>query len=263
MSSKEQVSKMDPWNNYFGRGSAVSSKRDTILEREKRILAETLPDTLNYHEVVLDGEKRGVNILDTQNINIKTITSMPGEDIRHGALLTWGDSKWLITEKDANTELYARGTMQRCNHLLQWVNAKNEIVKRWSIVEDATNYLVGEYGDKFFMMNRGDARLSLIIPQDSETLKLNRSSRFIIDYPGSSDALAFRLTKPHRVGPSYDGEGVLRFVLQECTTEDDDNIELGIADYYKHFPREDHRDPISDDLIEMPVIEVEDRGGWL
>lgn len=255
--------KMDPWDNYFSRGAQVTSKRESMLEREKRMLSAILPDTLNYHTVTLDGQERNVSILDTQNINVKTVTSMPGEDIRHGSLLEWGNSKWLITEKDANTELYARGTMQRCNHLLKWVNAGDEIISRWSIVEDATNYLVGEYGDKFFMMNKGDARLSLILPQDSETLRLNRSSRFIIDYPGSADALAFRLTKPHRVGPSYDGEGVLRFVLQECTTEDDDNIDLGIADYYKHFPRADHRDPVTGDMIEMPVIDVEEKGGWL
>jgi hypothetical protein len=46
------------------------------------------------------------------------------------------------------------------------------------------------------------------------------------------------LTKPFKLGGSYDENGVVIFVMTECNTENDDNIELHIADYYKHFPRE-------------------------
>ena len=51
--------------------------------------------------------------------------------------------------------------------------------------------------------------------------------------------LAFTLSKPLKIGHSYDDEtGVYKFVLHEVNSTDDDNFELGIADYYKYFPKE-------------------------
>lgn len=35
---------------------------------------------------------------------------------------------------------------------------------------------------------------------------------------------------------AYGENGVFKFVLQEVTATGDDNFELQIADYYKHFP---------------------------
>ena len=47
----------------------------------------------------------------------------------------------------------------------------------------------------------------------------------------------------------------LNFVLTECNTEDSDNIELHIANYYDHFPKEkpDEPDtPPGDDTPDVP-----------
>lgn len=49
--------------------------------------------------------------------------------------------------------------------------------------------------------------------------------------------LAYLLTKPLKMGWTYNERGVFKFVMQEVQTTDDDNVELGIADYYKHFPK--------------------------
>ena len=64
-----------------------------------------------------------------------------------------------------------------------------------------------------------------------------RENRFLIDDYDSPNVLAYRLSKPFKLGGSYNGKGVLYFVLQECNTEDTDNLELHIANYYDHFPR--------------------------
>ena len=65
----------------------------------------------------------------------------------------------------------------------------------------------------------------------------------MIDDPDSTDKLAYLLTKPLKTGKLYQGEGVYSFVLQEVVSTDDDNIFLGISDYYKHFPKEATVDP--------------------
>lgn len=118
-----------------------------------------------------------------------------------------------------------------------------------------TQDLTGEYGDNDFILTRGDSRISMIIARDSETIQLERDNRFLIDDYEQRTPLAYRLTKPFKMGHSYNQSGILMFVLAECNAEDDDNFELHIADYYKHFPRLDDKTPIS-----PPDVEEETTG---
>lgn len=98
--------------------------------------------------------------------------------------------------------------------------------------------LTGEYSDAFFVATRGDSRIAVTLQKDEETLVLGRDDRFIIDDYDAPNPLAYRLTKPFKLGGSYDENGVVIFVMTECNSEFDDNPELHIADYYKYFPRE-------------------------
>lgn len=229
----------DVWESYASRLGGNLNDRNGILVHEKSVLRRKLPYSLSYHTANIDGEERQLAIINSDNLDIKTLCSLPGEDIRHGALVYWMDNYWLVTEKDANNEVYTRAKMQQCNYLLRWVNTQGEIIERWSIVSDGTKYLTGTYGDHFYIMERGDARIQVILALDDETAKLNRTSRFLIDYYGSDNVMAYRLTKPLKVGANYNDNGVFSFVLAECNTEDDDNLEMHIADYYKYFPRPD------------------------
>lgn len=77
----------------------------------------------------------------------------------------------------------------------------------------------------------------MTIAKNNDTVKFGREQRFLIDDPDSGDKLAYLLTKPLKVGKTYNGSGIYAFVLQEVVSTEDDNMELGIADYYKHFPR--------------------------
>lgn len=72
-------------------------------------------------------------------------------------------------------------------------------------------------------------------------MKLNRQVRFLIDDPNSDFKLAYALTKPLKVGLTYNNEGIFKFVMQEVYTIDEDNLELGIADYYKYYNQDGTR----------------------
>jgi len=102
-----------------------------------------------------------------------------------------------------------------------------------------TTDLTGEYEDRFFATTRGDSRIYLSIAKNEFTTKLTRSNRFLIDDPDSPIMLSYQLTKPMKLGSFYNNKGVYKFVMQEVNSTDDDNRELGIADYYKHFPKDD------------------------
>lgn len=237
---------MSVWDSYFRSSTPdASAQRDNILAREKRTLRQKMPQSLSFHRgVIIDGQQRDLSIINSDNLDTKTLLSLPDEDLPHGGLVEWMNNRWLIIEKDANNEVYTRCKMRQCNYLLRWVNQSGMIVERWCIIEDGTKYLTGEYGDNHFILTRGDSRISMIIARDSETIQLERDNRFLIDDYESHTPLAYRLTKPFKMGGSYNENGVLSFVLAECNAEDDDNFDLHIADYYKYFPRPENETPV-------------------
>jgi hypothetical protein len=225
-------------------------------------LTNQIPSTLSYHNVDIDGEERNIVVLNSDNLNQKTLCSLPGEDIRHGAYVDWMDHKWIVTERDANSEIYTKCIMVQCNYLLRWINDNGEIIERWSVVEDGTRYLTGEFSDSFLVATKGDSRIAVTLPKDLETLALERDARFIIDDYAAHHPLAYRLTKPFKLGGSFDDNGVVIFVMTECNTEYDDNTDLHIADYYKHFSREgENSNSVS---VDAPAEDSDTgRRGWI
>lgn len=129
---------MSIWDSYANRLGGKLNDRNGILANEKSVLARKLPYSLSYHTAIIDGEERQLAIINSDNLDIKTLCSLPGEDIRGGALVEWMDNRWLVTEKDANNEVYTRAKMQQCDYLLRWVNSDGQIIERWSIVSDGT-----------------------------------------------------------------------------------------------------------------------------
>lgn len=231
---------MNYWDCYQSRMAAKGEdRRGSALRRGSRLMENRMRNSLSFHQVVINGEARGVSVINSDNLDIKTLLTLPGEDLPHGGYVEWADNHWIITERDANNEMYTRGVMRQCNYLLRWVSDDGNIIERWCIVEDGTKYLIGELADKDFVITKGDSRLTLTLPRDSQTVRLDRDNRFLIDDPQSPSVLAYRLTKPFKLGGSYGGHGIMKFVLQECGTEDTDHTGLRIANYYKYFPRDD------------------------
>ena len=253
---------MGAWDVYTDRMNVHgNTKRDAFLKREVRNIDHRLPDNLSYTTAVVYAPEHGWNIanddfsafavtmdvaiINSDNLNEKMIMAMPGDEIENGSLVSWMGQYWLITEQDANNTIYRRSKMVQCTHLLRWVNNDHEICEQWCIVEDGTKYLTGEYEDRQFVVTRGDSRISVQLARNKETVKLGRINRFLIDDIDSPHPIAYLLTKPLKLG-SYQERGCFKFVLQEVTETDDDNIELRIADYYKHFPKTEPIDPKPD-----------------
>lgn len=229
---------MGVWDDYQARIEAKgTTRRGTALTREQRNLNIRLPWSLSYQSVLIDNEPQNVAILRSDNLNEKSIFSLPGEDLPLGGMVYWEENYWIITEKDAANEVYTRAKLLQCNYLLKWINSDHQICEQWCAVEDGTKYLTGELEDKYFVTTRGDTRMYLTISRTPETAKFTRQTRFLIDDPDSPSISAYALTKPLKVGFVYNGKGIYKFVIQEVATTDYDNLELMIPDYYKHFPK--------------------------
>lgn len=127
------------WEQYCSRAEARGlTRRDALLKRTKRNLLNKETDSLSFHKVLIDEEERQVTIIDSDNLNEKRIISLPGEDLKCGALVEWMNNYWLITERDANNEVNTRAKLRQCNYLLKWVDEEHIIHKQWCVVEDGT-----------------------------------------------------------------------------------------------------------------------------
>lgn len=256
---------MNPWNIYQSRIDSIgTTKRNAKLRSESRYLSAKLPDNLSYFTVDIDGFTQEVAIVNTDNLDEKFIYSLPGEDIAPGGMVEWMGNCWLVTEKDAANELYSRARMIQCNYLLRWVDPDHIVREQWCIIEDGTKYLTGQYEDREFFVTRGDSRLGMIIAKNEHTTKMKRGCRFLIDDADSELMLAYELTKPFKLSGVYNDHGIFKFVLQEVNTTDDDNQDLRVADYYKHFPREETGEVSPDLSIDPDNTTTEDgRKVWI
>ena len=271
---------MSVWKQYEGRMKLRGdTRREIHLNREIQSIYSRLPENPSYTDVIMyDGmhsynieskkmkrfaQQRDVAIINSDNLNEKFIIGMPGEDIENGSLFVWMGEHWLVTERDANTTIYTKCKALQCNYLLKWIGDDEQIYEQWCVVEDGTKYLTGEYEDRNFIVTRGDSRIAITIGRNPISAKLDRQNRFLVDDPMSEHMLAYMLTKPMKFSGVYNERGVFKFVLQEVVTTDDDNMELGIADYYKHFPA---KVPMNDEpvLPDAPPEEVNtNRRQWL
>lgn len=134
---------MNPWGLYEARRfTQGANKRQTAYRREFGRLTDKVVSSLSFHTAVIDGVERDLSIINSDNLNEKTLLTMPGEDVDCGGLVEWMDNHWLITEKDANNELYTRAKMEQCNYLLRWVDPESkQVIERWCIIEDGTKLI--------------------------------------------------------------------------------------------------------------------------
>lgn len=134
---------MGMWDAYESRiKNSGITPREEILRREQYMLHKKLKDSLSYHEgVLVNDEVRNVAIINSDNLNEKMIYSMPGEDIVNGSMVYWMNNHWVVTERDANCEVYTKAKMLQCNYLLKWIeiiDGEPTVMEQWCIVDDGT-----------------------------------------------------------------------------------------------------------------------------
>lgn len=133
---------MDIWSLYQDRIEAHgASMREASKKREIRLLSSKAVRNLSYFAANIDGIEQQVSIISSDNLNEKTIISMPGESIACGAIVEWADNHWIVTDKDAATEIYTKCKMEQCNYLLRWVDKDAVIHEQWCIIDDGTKLM--------------------------------------------------------------------------------------------------------------------------
>ena len=81
---------MSIWDSYESRIAASGrSKRESVLRRELHMLSAKLSDSLSFHSVEIDNATQEVAITNSDNLNEKTIYSLPSDVVKGGGLVSW------------------------------------------------------------------------------------------------------------------------------------------------------------------------------
>lgn len=272
------------WDRYANRVTVKGATlRADTLAREKLRIRHMLEDSLSFHNVlmyedgiVIPGDEYGLNIgngieqniaiINSDNLDEKYVYSLPDEDVQIGDLFYWSDNYWLISERDANSEVYTRAKALQCNYLLKWIEVNDDeptIIEQWCYVEDGTKYMTGELEDRHFIATRGDSRIAITISRNEHTKRFNRTCRFLVDDSESDNLLSFDLSKPLKVGHTYNDKGVYQFVLSESNSSILDNMALGIADYYQYYDKDGNTIVKKDNAADEEETEQNGKKVWL
>ena len=147
---------MGVWDVYEDRiNNSGATKREAFLKREQRNLNTKVKDSLSYQTVTVytqdnsynisseEAQKKSfvqdVTIINSDNLDEKTLITLPGEDMDCGNIIYWDGNYWIVEERDANTTIYTKTKLRQCNHLLKWVDPEsNQIIEQWCFIEDGT-----------------------------------------------------------------------------------------------------------------------------
>lgn len=172
--------------------------------------------------------------LKSDDYAIKYICTRPGERITCGALITWMQHMWLVTDMDVDDDIYMKGTITKCNYMLNYTLPDGTEVSKPSYIRDVTKYLVGENEKK--MVTVGDSRMSVTVAKDDDTDLIRRGTRFLIDDPDAAHKVAYEVTKVDRVTGILDGTGIYKFLVCETNVRPTDDIPDMVSDNSTYEP---------------------------
>lgn len=204
-----------------------SDLRDSQRYEVKLNLNSDFNNTLDAYSVLVSGVAQDLTIIKTQDLSIKKIKSRPGEYFYTGQIVQWANAFWLIEEFDSNTDLLTYGKMHECNYLLKWQNASGDIVERHCIESRIST--VGIDDNKVIQIGKSQSKL--LLPYDSETIKLRVGKRFYIDN-NVENPTPYQITLSNTTSYVKNGHGYLEFIVTETATIPDvDRPDLMLCNY--------------------------------
>lgn len=222
-------------NGNTSRERRVNHLKDTIIRKSV--------DNPSYKNILLNGEETQLVINSGTQPYYKEFQSLPSQEINIGDYVEWANSHWIVVTCDSDDEIYKDGKLNQCNYLLKWQNELGEIIERWAVIQSASKYNDGT--DSNAVITLGSDQLSIIVPIDSETIKLKKSmsKKFFID-SNTEDPTTYELTGTGNVPDTYNGHGITSWIVKECAyTATEDDLKYGVCNYKAVDTEEDPTAP--------------------
>lgn len=155
----------------------VSGKEGKIDSIKKQILDDFISNP-SHEEVVISNETRDVHIV-TEGAKGNRVLCKPNENINVGEYIIWNNKHFLCTHRFPDDKVQTKGTIQKCNHNLKWINKNNQLITRPCIEDARTLYTTGVKDEKVIEIPNGMVGIQL--PYDEETRQLNRGDSFVFN----------------------------------------------------------------------------------
>ena len=145
-------------------------------------------------------------------------------DIKRGYIVNYLDEDYIIiTDVDKDNEVYNTCKMLRTNYILKWMDLDGTPQQCPCIVQNQTLYTTGITPVKY--EDEGNAKESIMLPSNENTLNVKRDKRLIIN------GNFWRITNINK-----DTEGIINLICSESKYNSAiDNLKLGIADYHNNI----------------------------
>lgn len=209
------------------------SKRDrTIMTAQLRVKNYSQHSPAFKNDIEVDGVKQDLLIVSTQVMTTKTIEAMPGEDFSVGSIVLWNKSHWLITKRDADSDIAVRGTIEQCNRSIRWQNPQTlQIHDRWCVVDNPYSNSLNTTAT----LAESQRQFKIKMPYDEETSLLDLDKRFMLEMIGDKPKV-YKITSVDNMTERYDYDGkysgfLVVNVEQDVYNKDTDNKDLMICDY--------------------------------
>jgi hypothetical protein len=149
-------------------------------------------------------------------------------DAKRGSFIKHKNRYWLVLTKVESNEGYLNAKITECEHILKWINEENTTQEQPAYIIEKSKTSVGITENKHMVV--GDTGFIVWVQNNSETQKINRDKRFIIN------DLAFKTVYVDRISR----QGVIGLIVSEDQiNENYDNTNNGIADDITEAEQED------------------------
>lgn len=139
---------------------------------------------------------------------------------------------WLMVSIPDNNKIYEKVIVQSCDWNLKWQNASGKIVERWCITSRQSSVGI----DENKVIQIGAKQLKILLPYDSETIKIREGKRFYIDN-NLDEPAPYIVTLTNTTEYVKNGHGYLEIMVKETqTNKDTDRPDLMLCDYITSTP---------------------------
>lgn len=139
-----------------------------------------------------------------------------------GSIITWRNEKWMVINDVSSADdngVYMKAKIQKVICGFKWYDQYNKLHSYPAIDTNQTLYSLGI---NEFKLTTVDGMLKITLPDNSDTQQIQRGQRFIY-----KNRFAYEVTFV-----DLSMNGLINLTLKEVEVSPNDNLILGIADYY-------------------------------
>lgn len=220
-----------------------TTKRNRDLNGLQNTLINKLPNSLSHKAVKINGVDKYIEFAKSSNSNsnnnIKIIHSLPNESFECGDLVVYENINYLVTEVDADKEVYTSGKMEVCNYTIKFQHPTTGTILSYPCITSGKTYANEE--SKMFTLPSN--RKSILLSKNADTLTLTAGKRLYVDtrvsptpyeIEGDIDTTSY----------NYGSKGLIYFIVAQSEKETlNDRPDLGICNYFEPTVTPEPPDP--------------------